>query len=76
MNDKMNNWVELLPEAKIALINKESATTKKRPQKRINNNVIINIRNLSNEAIIKANEIKALQRIEGLEVKDKTYLLI
>ena len=28
VNDKIDNWVELLPEAKIVLINKKSATTK------------------------------------------------
>ena len=74
INDKMDNWVELFPEAEIALVNKKSATTRQRPQKRINNNIIINIRNPSNEAAMKANEIKALQRIEGLEVGDKAYL--
>ena len=45
------------------------------PRKRINDNIVINIRNPNNEATIKANEIKALQRIEGLEVGDKAYLL-
>ena len=64
-----------MPEAEIALINRESATTKQRLQKRINNDIIINTRNPNNEAILKANEIKALQRIEGLEVKNKVYLL-
>ena len=72
----MDNWVELLPKTKIALVNKESTTTKQCPRERINNNIVINTRNLSNEAIIKANEIKALQRIENLEVGDKAYLLI
>ena len=72
----MDNWVELLPKAEIALANRKSTTTKQRPQKRINNDIIINTKNPSNEATIKANEIKALQRIEGLEVRDKTYLLI
>ena len=72
----MDNWVELLLEAKIALANRESATTKQHPQKKINNNIVINIRNPNNEAIIKANEIKALQRIEGLEMRDRAYLLI
>ena len=48
---------------------------KQHPQKRINNDIIINTRNPSNEAIIKANEIKALQRIESLEVGNKAYLL-
>ena len=76
MNDKINNWVELFLEAEIALANKKSTTTKKCPQKRINNDIIINIKNPNNEAIIKANEIKALQRIKGLEVGDKAYLLI
>ena len=70
----MDNWVELFLEAEIALANKKSATTKKYSQKRINNDIVINIRNPSNEATIRANEIKALQRIEGLEVGDKVYL--
>ena len=72
----MDNWVELLPEAEIALANRESATTKQRPQERINNDIIINIRNPSNEATIKASEIKILQRIKGLKMGDKAYLLI
>ena len=72
----MDNWVELLPEIKIVLVNKESASTKQRPQKRINNNIIINIKNPSNEATQKVNKIKTLQRIEGLKIKDKVYLLI
>ena len=76
INKKMDNWVELLLEAEIALANKESAATKQRPQERINNNIVINIRNPSNEATIKVYEIKALQGIEGLEVGDKVYLLI
>ena len=72
----MDNWVELLLETEIALANRESTATKQCPQKKINNDIIINIRNPSNEATIKANEIKALQRIEGLEMGDKAYLLI
>ena len=48
---------------------------KQRPYERINNDVVINIKNPNNETTIKANEIKALQRIEGLEVGDKVYLL-
>ena len=71
----MDNWVELLLKTEIILINRESTATKQRPQKRINNDIVINIKNPSNEAIIKANEIKALQRIEGLEVRNKAYLL-
>ena len=65
-----------MPEAKIVLVNRKSTATKQRPQKRINNDIVINIRNPSNEATQKANEIKALQRIEGLKVGDKVYLLI
>ena len=76
INDKMDNWVELLPKAEIALINKKSAIIKQRPQERINNDIIINTKNPSNEATIKANEIKALQRIKGLEVENKMYFLI
>ena len=72
----MDNQVELLPEAEIALANRESTTTKEYSQKRINNDIVINTKNPSNEATIKANEIKALQRIEGLEMGDKIYLLI
>ena len=70
----MDNWVELFPEAEIALVSRKSAATKEYPQKRINNDIVINTRNPSNEATIKVNEIKALQRIEGLEVRDKVYL--
>ena len=68
--------MELLPEAEIALINKESTTTKQCPQKRINNDIIINIKNPSNEAVVKTSEIKVLQKIESLEMRDKAYLLI
>ena len=57
----MNNWVKLLPEAEIVLANRESAATKQCPQKRINNDIVINTRNPSNEATIKAQKIKALQ---------------
>ena len=72
----MDNWVELLPEVEIALVNKKSTTTRQRPWERINNDIIINIKNPNNEATIKVNEIKVLQRIESLEVGDKVYLLI
>ena len=72
----MDNWVELLLEVKIALANKKSAAMKQRPQKKINNDMVVNIRHPNNEATIKANEIKALQRIKGLEVRDKIYLSI
>ena len=72
----MDNWVELLLEIKIILINKELATTREQPQKKINDEIIINTKNPSNEATVKAREIKALQGIENLEVKDKVYLLI
>ena len=46
----MNNWVELLLETEIALVNKVLATTKQRPRERINNDIIINTRNPNNEA--------------------------
>ena len=72
----MDNWVELLPEAEIALANQKSAATKQHPQKKINNDIVINTRNPSNETTIKANEIKALQRIKSLKMGDKMYLLI
>ena len=74
INEKIDNWIELLLKAKIALANKKLATTKQRPQKKINDDIIINTKNPSNEATIKTNEIKALQRIKGLKVGDKAYL--
>ena len=72
----MDNWIKLLLEAKIVLANKKSTATKQRPKKRINNEIVINTKNPSNEATLKANEIKALQRIKGLEMRNKIYLLI
>ena len=56
----MDNWVKLFLETEIALANRELIITKQRPQKRINNDIIINIKNPSNKATKKASEIKAL----------------
>ena len=75
VNEKMDNWIELLLKVEIVLANKKLAATKQCPQKKINNNIIINTRNPNNEATIKAHKIKALQRIKNLEVGDKAYLL-
>ena len=72
VNDNINNWVELLPETEIVLLKRESTTTKQTPQERN----MINIITPSQEAIIKSQEIKAVQRLEGLEKRGKTYLLI
>ena len=70
VNTNINNWVELLPEAEIALSKRESATTKQTPQERN----ATNITTPSQEAITKSQEIKAVQRLEGLEEGDKAYL--
>ena len=70
----MNNWVELLPEAEIALSKRESATTKQTPIERVETRQVQNTTRPSEEAIRKTAEIKALLRIEGLEKGGKTYL--
>ena len=70
VNDNINNWVELLPETEIVLLKRESATTKQTPQERNTTNITTP----SQEAITKSQEIKAVQRLEGLEERGKAYL--
>ena len=76
INNTMDNWVELLPEAEIALSKRESATTKQTPVERVETRQVQNTTRPSEKAIRKATEIKALLGIEGLEKGDKTYLSI
>ena len=70
----MDNWVELLPEAEIALSKRESATTKQTPIERVETRQVQNTTRPSEEAMRKTTEIKALLGIEGLEKGDKAYL--